>query len=207
MPFLAKPRVTECDSQGGAMSGFQPHCEQTISESDVRYGTVALGQPSWYAVRTLARHEKKVATQLQGKGVTAFLPLVAQVHKWSDRRKVVELPLFPGYAFVRVVPSITVRLTVLHSPGVVGFVGIHGKAVPIPAKQIEDIQCMLANHIPCAPYPFLREGQRVRIRGGCLDGVQGIFATLNQDRSLIVSVDLIQRSLAIRINGYDLEAV
>jgi transcription antitermination factor NusG len=90
---------------------------------------------------------------------------------------------------------------------VAGFVGIHGKAVPIPTKQIEDIQRTLVHNIPCAPYPFLREGQRVRIRGGCLDGVEGIFVTSNQDRGLIVSVELIQRSLAIRINGYNLEAV
>jgi transcription antitermination factor NusG len=86
-----------------------------------------------------------------------------------------------------------------------GFVGIRGVSLPIPDKEIEDIRTLLTQNGTCALYPFLRVGQRVRIRGGCLDGVDGILVAKNSDRSLVVSIDLIQRSVAVRIDGYDVE--
>ena len=161
----------------------------------------------WYAVHTRARHENKVAAQLNEKGVVTFLPLLAATRRWTDRRKVVELPLFPGYLFVRVVLSGETRLRVLQATGVVGFVGIKGSGLPIPDKQIEDLQTLLAKKVPCAPHPFLREGQRVRIRGGCLDGVEGILVACKSDRSLVLSLDRISRSLVIQIAGYYVEPI
>ena len=161
----------------------------------------------WYAVHTRARHEKKVAAQLNEKEVITFLPLLAATHRWSDRQKVVELPLFPGYLFVRIVPSGYTRLQVLQTFSVVGFVEAQGKGLSIPDKQIEDLQTLLAKKVPCALYPFLREGQRVRIRGGCLDGIEGILVVCDSDRSLVLSVDRISRSVVIRITGYDVEAI
>ena len=92
-------------------------------------------------------------------------------------------------------------------PGVVGFVGIRGLALPIPDKEIEDILTLMANDIPRAPYPFLRTGRRVRIRGGYMNGLEGILVAKNSDQSLVVSRDMIQRSLAVRIDGYDVEPV
>ena len=159
----------------------------------------------WYAVQTRARHEKKVATQLQGKGVAVYLPLIPQVHRWSDRSKVVQLPLFAGYAFVRTELSPVARLGVLQTAGVISFVGNHGQGIPIPDKEIEDVQALLTHKAPCALYPFLKVGQRVRIRGGCLDGVEGILAALDSKRSVVVSIELIQRSLAVRVEGFDVE--
>jgi transcription antitermination factor NusG len=167
----------------------------------------AMGARLWYAVQTLARHEKKVTAQLEEKGVTTFLPLVTEVHRWSDRRKVVEVPLFSCYAFVHMGPSVEGRLLVVQTPGVIGFVGIHGVGTPIPDKEIEDIQTLLTHHAGCAPYPFLNVGKRVRIRGGCFDGVEGILVGKNSDRSLVVSIELIQRSVAVRFDGYDVEAI
>ncbi len=161
----------------------------------------------WYAVQTRARHEKKVDQQLQEKRVTTFLPLIAQMHRWSDRRKLVQLPLFPCYTFVQMGASVGARILVRRTMGVVGFVGVHGEALPIPDKQIEDIRTLLAHTVPCVPYPFLRLGQRVRIRGGCLEGIEGILVGKNSDRSLVVSVELIQRSVAMRIEGYDVEMI
>ena len=93
----------------------------------------------------------------------------------------------------------------LQTPGVVGFVGIGRRGIPIPDKQIEDIQTVLTQNIPCAIFPFLRVGQRVRIRGGCLDGIEGRLVTLKGDRSLVISVEPILRSIAIRLDGYDVE--
>lgn len=162
---------------------------------------------SWYAVRTRARHEKTVATQLEGKGVKAFLPQVEERHRWSDRQQTVWLPLFPGYVFVHVVPTVEAYLQVLQTPGVAHFVGIGRRGVPISDKEIEDIQSVQAHKHPCAPFPYLAMGQRVRIRGGCLDGLEGILLGQNSDRTLVLSVKLIQRSMAVRIEGYDVEVI
>ncbi len=162
---------------------------------------------SWYAIRTRSRHEKSVHRQLVEKGLRTFLPLVREVHRWSDRRKVVEQPIFPGYLFVRLVNLGGTRITVLHAMGVVGFVGAQGKGLPIPDKQIEDIQTLLASEVPFTHFPFLRLGQRVRIRGGCLDGMEGILSARDSDQSVVISVEIVQRSLAIRVSGFDLEMI
>jgi transcription antitermination factor NusG len=159
----------------------------------------------WYAVYTRARHEKVVAASLQQKDVTTFLPLVSRVHRWSDRKKTVQVSLFPSYTFVRVVPTAEAYVRVMETAGVVGFVGTRRRGIPIPDKQIEDIQTVLTQNIPCAIYPFLRVGQRVRIRSGCLDGIEGQLVAFKGDRSLVISVESISQSLAIRIEGYDLE--
>jgi transcription antitermination factor NusG len=161
----------------------------------------------WFAIRTRSRHEKKIASELREKGVCHFLPLQTQVHRWSDRNKRVEVPLFPGYLFVRTILIPEARVTVLRTPGVVGFVGDQGKGSPIPDKQIEDIQTILEQRIHCTLHPFLNVNQRVRIRGGCLDGVEGVLVGMNTDLSLVVSVDLIKRSMAIRVSGYNVVPV
>jgi transcription antitermination factor NusG len=167
----------------------------------------AVNEPHWYAVRTRAHHEKKATTQLEDRGITTFLPLIAQKHRWSDRNKTVQLPLFSCYTFVRIAVCREQRLITLQTPGVLGFVGIGGVAFPIPDKEIEDIQTLLAQNVTCALHPFVRVGQKVRIRGGCLDGVEGLLVAKNSDRSLVVSIELIQRSVAVRIDGYDVEPV
>ncbi len=159
----------------------------------------------WYAIYTRARHEKAVATLLRQKDVTTFLPLLSQMHRWSDRSRIVEVPLFPGYSFVRIAAAPQAYLQVLQTAGVVGFVGSGRSGVPIPDKQIEDIQLVLAHRVPCAIFPFHRVDQRIRVRGGCLDGVEGRLVTLKGDRTLVISVEPILQSLAIRIDGYDVE--
>lgn len=177
----------------------------TITIEQVQSDASQLG--SWFAISTVSRHEKKVAGQLTEKGLITFLPTITEIHRWSDRRKMVSVPLFPGYAFVRIVPTPKTRLAVLQSTGVVGFVGPKGEATPIPCEQIESIRTTISAKAPCVPYPFLKDGERVRIRGGSLDGIEGILVTHNRDRSLVVSVDAIAKSFAIRLQGYDLELV
>ena len=163
--------------------------------------------PNWYAVHTRSRHEKKVADEIEDKGIRAFLPQVTRIHQWSDRRKKVDLPLFPGYVFVHTNTSPEARLSVLRVPGVAGFVGSQGRGTPIPDKQIDDIRLILDQNVPFELYPFLEVNQRVRIRGGCLDGVEGVLLAKNPDHSLVVSIDLIKRSLLVRVSGYELERV
>lgn len=164
-------------------------------------------QPEWYAIRTRSRHEKMVADQLDRLGVENFLPLVKQARQWSDRVKEVEVPLFSGYTFVRVVLSSPDRLRVLQTHGVAGFVGINCCGTAIPENQIDDIRTLLASEVPFEEQPFLRVGQRVRVRGGALDGVEGILSAQNDDRSLVISLEPIQRSLSVRIQGYTVEPV
>jgi transcription antitermination factor NusG len=161
----------------------------------------------WFAVHTKARHERKVTAELVEKDVIAFLPLFSETHQWSDRRRRVQLPLFTSYVFVRICPDRSSRVNVLHTKGVFGFVGIRGTGVPIPNEQIETLQTIIREKVPFSPHSFLNVGQRVRIRGGSLDGICGILSAINDDRSLIVSVDSIQRSLAIQIDGYGVEPI
>jgi len=169
--------------------------------------TAAVEEPRWYAIHTRARHEKTVTTQIERKGVTTFLPLIKETHRWSDRKKTVDCVLFDGYTFVFLESYSREYFHIVKTPGVVGFVGIRGVGVPIPDKEIENIQTLLANDLPCKPYPFLSTGRRVRIRGGCMDGLEGILVAKNSDQSLVVSVEMIQRSVAVRIDGYDVEPV
>ena len=171
-----------------------------------RTGSVAIEQPQWYAVQTRPRHEKKVAIELQEKGITTYLPLLTQVRRWSDRRKVIETPLFSCYAFVNAALVPQVHAAVVRVWGVLGFVGQHNHGIPIPDKQIEDIRTLLAHNIALTPYPFLKIGQRVRVRGGALDGIEGILLTQG-GRRLVISVESVHHSLSISIEGCDVEPV
>jgi transcription antitermination factor NusG len=168
---------------------------------------VGTGIENWYAVQTRARHERVVAHRLCERGVTTFLPTFTEVHRWSDRRKTVELPLFSCYVFVKMMPSNEERLRVLRVDSVLGFVGTRGLGTPIPDEQIGAVRTLVEEQLPCCSHPFLKIGQRVRIRGGALDGLEGILLSRNGDRTLIISVDAIQRSLAVRVEGYDVEPV
>jgi transcription antitermination factor NusG len=165
-------------------------------------------QAHWYALQTRPRHEKKVAAELDQKGVSTFLPLVSEVRQWSDRRMRITVPLFSCYAFVNIVPTAEVRVTVLQSHGVLNFVGNGKEALPIPETQIEDIRKLLDRKVPFAAHPFLEVGQRVRIRGGALDGIEGILERRsNGNQRLVISVQTIQRSLSISVEGYEVEPI
>lgn len=162
-------------------------------------------ESSWYAVHTKVRHEKRVAAQFEEQRVCTFLPLLHQVHRWSDRRSVVEIPMFSCYAFVHMVQTVEERLKVLRTPGVLGFVGSERQGTSIPDEQIESLRKAVSEKVPCLPYPFISAGKRVRIRGGSLDGVEGILMRQGGDHSLVISVELLQRSVSIRFEGYEIE--
>jgi transcription termination/antitermination protein NusG len=161
----------------------------------------------WYAIHTVARHEKRVDHQLREIGVVTFLPLMQQIRQWSDRRATVEVPLFSCYTFARMVQAAGERLRVLRTPGVLGFVGSERIGTPIPNEEIENLQMAIREKVPFAVHPFITVGKRVRIRGGSLDGVEGILARQGGDGSLVLSIDLLRRSVSIRVEGYDIELV
>jgi transcription antitermination factor NusG len=169
---------------------------QSVSQEELR----------WYALHTRVRHEKSVERRLRDRGMEVFLPITLEVHRWSDRKKRVEVPLFSCYVFVRCALSAEDRTRVYQVQSVHGFVGVRGASLPIPDEQIESIQKVLTQSAGRS-HPFLKVGQRIRIRGGAMDGVEGVFLSENGDHSLIISVDAIQRSMAVRIDGYDVEPV
>ena len=163
---------------------------------------------NWYAVQTRARNEKVISERLREQGLTTFLPLVSEIRRWSDRKKKVELPLFSCYVFVKLVASNNAeRMRVYRTNGVFRIVSMRGEAIPIPEEQIEALRTVVTQQVPWTEHPFLKIGQRVRIRGGSLEGVEGVLLSRNGDRTLIISVDAIQRSLAVRVEGYDVEAL
>jgi len=165
------------------------------------------GQARWYAIRTRSRHEKVAARELDAHGINVFLPLVHSVRQWSDRRTKVELPLFPGYAFVRVEYSSPDRVRVLRAIGVAGFVGQNPAGSWIPDEQVESIRTILVRGVPVKDHPFLTVGERVRVRNGSLSGVEGILVAVKGSRTLVISVEPIQRSLCISLDDYDIETV
>src|SRR5262249_41093378 len=172
--------------------------------------TQSMGGPidnpcSWYAVHTQARHEKVVAQRLAEQGVATFLPLVTTIHRWSDRKKKVELPLFSCYVFARIQANNEHRNRICRTAGVFGIVGTRGEGTPIPDQEIESVRGFLNEKLPWSVYPFLKIGQLVRICGGSMDGVEGILIARNGESTLIISVNVIQRSLAVRIEGYNVE--
>jgi transcription antitermination factor NusG len=164
-------------------------------------------RPQWFAIHTYPRHEKRVTRELGYKGVEVYLPLVAKRHQWSDRLKLVELPLFPCYAFARIQPSAEARVKILCTDGVISLVGASRQGEPIPDSQIENVRILLAGKVQLDPYHFLKVGQRVRVRGGSLDGLEGILVRRNGNRRLVISVESLERSLSISIEGLDMEPV
>lgn len=165
-----------------------------------------LAESKWYPIQTRYRFERKVTAQLQQKGLKTFLPLLEEIHHWSDRRQTISIPLFGGYTFVQIDLSSRLRLDLLRTQGVVGFITFNGEATPIPTKQVDDLRALLSRKVPCALHPFLKVGRPVRIRGGCLDGLEGILEQSGA-KNLVISVASIQRSVAIKIEGYQLEMI
>jgi transcriptional antiterminator NusG len=160
------------------------------------------GDLRWFAIQTRSRHEKRVTAGLREKAVEVYLPLSSADHQWSDRRKVVELPLFPGYVFVKIAHEAPARVPVLQTDGVLGFLGVRGVGVPIPDEEIATIQTVLREKLPVEPHPFVQVGEKVRICGGSLDGLEGLLTGMEGKKNLVVSIDLIERSVAIRISGF-----
>src|SRR5579872_5021380 len=151
----------------------------------------------WYALYTRHQHEKTVAGILSGKGFEVFLPLYRALHRWQDRRKLVELPLFPGYVFLQ--GGLERRLQVVSTPGVIHVVGAGGHPAPIPSLEIDAIRRTLDADLRTEPCPFLRVGDRVRVIAGPLAGIEAILVREKSLHRLVLSVDLLQKSVAVEI--------
>lgn len=159
----------------------------------------------WYAAQTCANHEKRVREQLSQRTIEAYLPVYASVRHWKDRSVRLELPLFPGYVFVHL--PLRDRLRVLQTPSVVRLVGFGGQPAPLPDQEIEALRQGLAGELHLEPHPYLKVGQRVRIKTGPLQGLEGILARKKNVLRFVVSLDLIMRSVAVEIDEAELEPV
>ena len=166
-------------------------------------GYMAQGlQPRWYAAYTVVRHEKQVAAQITARSLECLLPLYRSVRRWQDRRKEIDLPLFPGYVFVRM--PISERLKVLTVPGAVHIVGFGGQAAPLPDAEIEMLRGRLST-ARLEPHPYLAVGRRVRVRSGPVAGLEGILVRRKDKFRVVLSMDLIMRSVAVEVGEADIE--
>jgi transcription antitermination factor NusG len=183
-----------------------------FTAADSAAGTVFAGeklgaaaQARWYAVYTCANHEKRVADQFVSRRVEHFLPQYESVRRWKDRKVRLTLPLFPGYLFVHLASQ--ERLRVLQVPGVVRLVGFSGSPTPMPEEELLRIREFLGQGCRAEPHPYLQLGRRARVVRGPLAGMEGIVLRRKKRSRLVISFDLIQRSMTIEIDETDLAAV
>ncbi|MCP5117226.1 MAG: NusG-like protein [bacterium] len=153
---------------------------------------------SWYALTVKPQHEKAVAKALEYKRLEQLLPVYKTRRRWSDRVKLIDTPLFPGYVFCRFPQH--ERLSVLTTPGVRSIVGFGRQITPVSGDEVEAIRSMAASGLPLQPWPFLEKGQRVVITHGPLEGLEGNLARTPDDWQGGVSVELLQRSVAVSLD-------
>ncbi len=151
----------------------------------------------WFAVTVKPRHEKAVARALESKGLESFLPLYRSRRRWSDRMKDIDLPLFPGYVFCRFPRADRAR--VLATPGAGSVVGFGGRPADIPEVEVESVRTLTASGMVVGPCPYLQAGERVRIEAGPLAGVEGVVTQIKDAWRVVVSVELLQRSVAAEV--------
>ena len=140
---------------------------------------------------------------MEGQRIDCFLPLYKSIRRWKDRRKQLDLPLFPGYIFVHI--ALRDRLQVLQLPGVVQLVSFSGKPAALPDAEIEALRNGLARNLRAEPHPYLTVGRRVRVRSGSVAGLEGILVRRKQKFRVVLSIELIQRSVAIEVDEADIE--
>jgi len=156
----------------------------------------------WYAAYTCAQHEKRVAAELGARELEHFLPLYSSVRRWKDRRVTLDLPLFPGYVFVRL--ALRDRLRVVQIPSVVRLVGFSGQPTALPDTEMEIMRSGLSESLRAEPHPFLTVGRRVRITRGPFAGLEGVLKSKKNNLRVVVSLELIQRSVAVDVDTGDI---
>jgi len=160
-------------------------------------------EPHWYAAYTCANHEKRVAAELGARSVEHFLPLYGSMRRWKDRRVHLKLPLFPGYVFVRL--PLCERLRVVQIPSVVRLVGFGELPVALPDAEIELMRSGLSQSTSAEPHPYLTVGRRVLIAAGPFAGLEGILKRKKGSLRVVVSVELIQRSIMMDVDASDVK--
>jgi transcription antitermination factor NusG len=160
-------------------------------------------EPRWYAAYTSAHHEMRVAQQLTQRSVENFLPLYSSVRRWKDRRVTLQLPLFPGYIFMRM--ALRDRMKVVQIPGVARLVGFNGSPAALQEEEIVTLKRGLESIAHAEPHPYLTVGRRVCIKHGPLAGLEGILLRWKGSWRVVISLHLIQRSVRVDIDASDIE--
>ena len=159
-------------------------------------------EPRWFAAYTNAHHEKRVKQHLEQRSIEHLLPLYESMRRWKDRRVQLQMPLFPGYVFVRL--ALRDRLRLLQIPGIVRLVSFNGRPAPLPEEDIQAIHNCLGYHRLMEPLPYMEAGRRVRVRTGPLQGLEGIILRRKNRTRFVLSFELIMRSVAVEIDETDL---
>ncbi|MDP9340328.1 MAG: UpxY family transcription antiterminator [Acidobacteriota bacterium] len=160
--------------------------------------TVRFKYMNWYALQVTCRKELSVASQIERRGIECFLPRYKNLRKWSDRTKEVQQALFPGYLFSRFVYDD--RQQVVTLAGVVQVVGCGKVATPVPDREIEALQAAMRSEVASEPWPYLKTGERVTVNRGRLSGLEGILVNFKGNHRVVLSVTLLQRSLALEVD-------
>jgi len=187
-----------------AMSGSIVSGTMTKHELQVASNAEVASAP-WYAAYTSARHEKRVTQQLNERQIPSFLPTYWSVRRWKDRRKRLELPLFPSYVFVQI--NDQNRLNLLRLPGVLGLVCFQGRPVPVTSAEIENLRRSLTESTVVQPHPYLKVGRRVRVRSGAMAGVEGVLVRKRDRARIVLSISILQRSVSVDIDEADVEPI
>jgi transcription antitermination factor NusG len=164
-----------------------------------------VSESPWYAIYTRHQHEKMVAQILTSKGFNTFLPLYATTHKWKDRTKALSLPLFPCYVFLK--GDIERRLQIVTTPGIFGLVSSGGQPAAIPNVEIEAIQRVIESGTRVEAHPFLKCGNRVRVKCGPLAGIEGILVRKKSVSRLVLTVEILGTAAAIEVSAFQVEEV
>jgi transcription antitermination factor NusG len=162
-----------------------------------------LSSPSWYALYTKHQHEKTVARNLTSKGFETFLPLYAATRKWKDRVKLLNLPLFPCYVFLK--GDLERRLAIVTTPGVHALVSSAGQPAAIPAAEIEGIRQAVGSGARVEPHPFLKCGDWVTVKCGPLAGIQGVMVRKKSVYRLVLSIEMLGTAAAIELDAVSIE--
>ncbi len=170
------------------------------SPSTLKNKTMDLRQvPRWYAIYTRSRREKKVSMELEERGLEHFLPLVPQLRYWKDRKKIVNMPIFPGYVFVNI--KLSEKIRVLRANGVVRFIEFNGSPSPIPDAQIEDVRQLLKYPDRVETASYFNCGDSVEITAGPFSGISGKIIHSRGKQRLLVGIEIIQQAISVEIDS------
>jgi transcription termination/antitermination protein NusG len=190
------PEDEQSESNGGGV-GVNPTDSEQLADSERVVIPEVQGAP-WFALRVRPNYEKPVAAALRGKGFQEFLPLIRSKRQWSDRVKIMDLPLFPGYLFCRL--NLDERLPLLTTPGFLYLVGVGKNPEPVDEAEIAGIQAVLRSGLTVTPWPNLVVGQKVRLKHGPLRGLEGVLTRIANRHRIYVSVTLLKRSISVEVD-------
>jgi transcription antitermination factor NusG len=209
MTYVLNPHVTEMAEPHLAESRVELDCaastrgDRLEMPRDLDAPKEVRAQSHWYAVTVRPRHEKTVGRHLQYRGLTSFLPLYRSVRRWKDRRRELDMALFPGYVFVNITASN--RSAVLHAPGVVRFVTFQGQPAVVPIAEIRALEISMSAGYRPRPHPYLQQGKLVRVKNGPLTDTEGIIVRRKEGLRLVLSINLIMRSVMLEVDEADVE--